>query len=183
MKSLKSIAAGLIATVLAAPAFAADPVIAPVVLVAPAPLVIADPGFDWNGPYAGATVAAVFQTTGFDWAIPAVRVGYNMARGRFFVGAVADIGWAWGPGVSGMAVAATVRAGLATDRALIYGLFGFQAYPYPLPVLPFYAMAGVGAEFALGDRLSVFGEFRLEEVFSPPFYFHVAGGVNFHFGH
>jgi hypothetical protein len=162
-------------------AIAADPV----TVVAPTPPAppMAAQGFDWGGFYAGAVVEGVFNPgSTFGWFVTAAQMGYNFTFNRILLGASAAVG-AWFYGTvsgGGPAVELVARAGVALDRAAIYGLLG--AVGYGPGGLSWYSMGGVGIELAVGDRVSIFGEVRLEELFSPPFYPHVTGGVNFHFG-
>lgn len=172
------IAASAIAT-LTTGARAAD--FAPVV-VPPVPSVVPVPvetGFDWQGFYVGAAHSAVVSEGAFSWYIPSAQVGYNLTFGRLLLGVQAKAG-AYLLSGTGLTLQFDARAGVALDRVAIYGLFGALAYG-PAP-LGWYAVGGVGVEVALGDRLSVFAELRLEEVFTPPFYLHAVAGVNWHLG-
>ena len=165
---------------MATSAMAADPVavVAPTPPAQP-PMVAA--GFDWGGLYAGVVVEGVFVPGGtFGWYVAAAQLGYNLTFNRFLIGASAAVG-AWFDGFGGGPTVEFVgRAGVALDRVAIYGLLG--AVGYGPGGISWFAMGGAGIEVAVGDRLSVFGEVRLEELFTPPFYPHVTGGVNLHFG-
>lgn len=108
----------------------------------PAPVVAAPPIFTWSGFYAGVN-AGYGWNTGDDVIINGVRfsnndggfvgggqLGYNYQIGSFVIGAEGDLQWAdlgnnafsnnndWFGTVRG-------RAGVAFDRALVYGTGGF----------------------------------------------------------
>lgn len=172
------IAASAIAT-LSSGARAADfvpVVVLPVPTAVPVPV---ETGFDWQGLYVGAAHSAVVYEGAFSWYIPSAQVGYNLTFGRLLLGVQARVG-AYLLDGTGLTLQLDARAGVALDRVAVYGLLGGLAYG-PTP-LSWYAVGGVGVEVALGDRLSVFTELRLEEVFTPPFYIHAVVGVNWHLG-
>lgn len=144
--------------------------------------VAAEPGFDWAGIYAGVVHAVVFdESRNFSYYAPAVQVGFNLTLGPLLIGGQTKVGaWIESGGGRGGLLQLDARVGVALDRVAIYGLFGGIAYA-PLP-LSWYAVGGAGIEVALGDRVSVFAEVRLEELFDPPFYIHGTVGLNWHFG-
>lgn len=181
MKRTAKLALGMAAiAALATGARAAD--VAPIIVpsVPSAVQIPVETGFDWQGFYLGATHAAVFNLGAgdFGWYIPSLQAGYNITFGRLLLGAEAKVGAYIDPSIA-LTLQFDVRAGLALDRVAVYGLFGVINYGWP-PV--WYAVGGAGIEVAIGDRLSVFGEVRLEELFDPPFYLHAVVGVNWHLG-
>lgn len=178
-------------------AFAADPPMAPPVIVAP-------DLFDWSGLYIGAHVGGAWGTISSEFDIdppgPAftpqddygvsgwlagVQAGANMQTGKFVLGVEGRVAWV---GVSGndaafagvtdtfdanWSVSGLVRGGVALGaegRVLPYIVAGVTGlnYDYTLSV-PGGATAangtalggsvGVGIEFAVGERVSIFGEY------------------------
>lgn len=182
MNPFRSALAGvtLVSALATAPVLAAE--VAPVVIPmtpTPAPA-LDDQAFGWNGVYVGALYAPVFYEGVYAWSVPSVQIGYNLTFGRLLIGGSTKIGAYLDSGSSGLLLQVEGRAGIAFDRVAVYGLLGGLAYG-PAP-LSWYAVGGGGIEVALGRRFSVFGEIRLEEVFSPPFYIHGVVGLNWNFG-
>lgn len=128
-------------------AVAADLPAAPIA-VAPPPM--AAPAFDWSGVYFGASLGRPVGLLEVQ-----VHAGYNFVRGRFLAGAelAAGVGFAGG---AAFTAAANARLGLLLgERALIYALGGIEYVFAPTPL--FWTARG-GVEFAVNDRISVFGE-------------------------
>lgn len=155
MTTLKSVLLGAAATVAFASAVqAADPIMpAPVVPVAP----VAS-AFDWNGFYAGARVGAEnkvdFDT---DWTLGA-EIGVNAAFDMFVLGGELAIDYVFADPAYAYAEA-TLRAGvLLAPEALLYGTVGYGSElsddgPGK------HILAGLGAEFAVTDSVSIDGRY------------------------
>lgn len=137
------ITAGLLATVAAAPAMAADAVVEP----PQPPVAEAVPVFTWSGPYAGirgggSWVSGDFSISGesrsrsFDGGLFGGFLGYNwQLQNNVVLGIEGDLNYNWNknsvaPGVdAGTDVSGSVRGrvGYAFDRALLYGTGGWEA--------------------------------------------------------
>ncbi|MGD9740434.1 MAG: outer membrane protein [Bauldia sp.] len=162
-KTLLAVTAGT-AVLASAGAFAAD--VGPIVVPeapAPAPAPIVEPaGFDWSGFYLGALGG--YRIGPSDWSI-AGQAGYNfVAGGNLLFGVEARAG-VTGLGGDGTEFAAMIggRAGfIAGDRLLLYAATGLGYRPSE----PQWSWnVGGGAEFALGQNLSIFGEARYARPF------------------
>lgn len=171
------------ALLVAGPARAADapPLLPPSMpTTAPAPL---SQGFDWSGIFVGSFGSANVETgNGLSWGNIGAQAGFNLVRNRLFVGATVQAGgYFYWTGFGGSLVQANARFGLATGRALLYGLVGMGIYPPGSPHFDF----GAGVEIALGRRISAFSEVRYEYFVgfpAPPHYLRFEFGLNFHLG-
>lgn len=166
MRLFNKILAGAVGSLMLAStgALAAD--IAPIVPPAPAPMIIPPPapGFDWSGLYVGAMGG---YTTGAQVWTAAGQVGYNFVNGNMLYGVEGRFG-ATNLGNGALFVASgNARVGfIAGDRTLIYAAAGIGYIPSVSA--GFYTVGG-GAEFAVGQNVSLFGEAR---------YIHGFGGGN-----
>lgn len=182
---INGLVVGVVAAALfvAGSAHAADP---PQML--PAGMPATDPAppsqaFDWGGLFVGSFGSANVETgSGLSWGNIGAQAGFNLVRNRLFVGATLQAGaYFYWTGIGGSLVQANARFGLATDRALIYGLVGMGTYPPGDLHVDF----GAGVEIALGQRISAFSEFRYEYFVgfpAPPHYLRFEFGLNFHLG-
>lgn len=157
------------AILLGTAARAADPIVIPPP-APPPPMIVSPAGFDWAGPYAGATYLRA--------ADPAYggQVGFNFIRGNFVGGA--ELALLNSPG-NGWVLVLSGKAGIplgATGRALLYGTAG---YIMQLGPAPDFLVAGVGLALALGDRVSIFGEGLTTIGFGCCV---IRAGINFHLG-
>ena len=128
-------------------AFAAD---LPSVPTVTAPPPMAAPAFGWGGVYYGISAGRVVGPLEVQ-----AQVGYNIVRGRFLIGGelAAGVGFA---GSFAFTATANARLGLLLgDRAVIYALAGIERVLAPTPL--FWTARG-GVEYALNERMSVFGE-------------------------
>lgn len=180
--TFKRILAGLAASVaVSTAAFAAD--VSPVVIPAPAPIVVvpaAVPAFDFAGAYVG-TKAALMLCDGVCWLNVQGQAGYNIVAGRFLAGIELAAG-AYLLDGTGAALSATARAGVVLGRVLAYGKAGITMYG-PAPFSSYLVLGG-GVELGIGQSLSVFAGFTAERSFGGgTFYPGIEAGVNFHFGH
>lgn len=180
----KRILVGVAASVaVSTAAFAAD--IAPVVIPAPAPVVVvpAAPAFDWAGIYAG-TAVDYLVCDGFCWLKLDGHAGANMVFGRLLVGVEVGAGyWRNATANAGWLIEASARTGVVLGRFLPYAKAGYTLYGDPTG-LEGWLNIGAGAELALGRSLSVYAGFTAERPVSDPGFFPgVEVGVNFHFGH
>jgi outer membrane immunogenic protein len=194
---MKSLALAAVAALAATSgAFAADPPMAPPVIVAP-------DMYDWSGFYIGAHVGGgwgvVTQEFDVDPPGPAfvgapdisvsgwlagVQAGANMQTGRFVLGIEGRVDWVAISGNDGAlpvtatfdtnwSASALARAGIAVGsegRGLVYLIGGVTGlnYDYTLTNGPNATSAnatalggsvGAGIEFAVNDRVSIFGEY------------------------
>lgn len=181
MKKLASLLLGGVGALVASGAMAADiqPVVVPgPVVVAPPP---APPGYSWTGFYVGAQAGAWFEN---DFEVHSARfvgqAGFDFEVGeRFVVGAFAQAGINDG---GDFEWAAGARGGVALgQRALLYAATSLTNGPNgDLGV----NLVG-GAEFAVGQRFSIFAEGGVFHDFGDtPFVDHIvlSTGVNFRFG-
>jgi outer membrane immunogenic protein len=176
---MKKIAlAAVVTAVMTGSALAADIYVPPVAPPAPPPA----PVFSWEGSYAGVYAGLSLGTYGGVFG-GGVTVGHNFVRGSLVYGIDGGFGYV-GYTAGTFYVEVDGRIGTAvgaTDRTLIYAEAGV-AYPGGGP---FILLAGAGVEFAINDRISVYGEAKGLFANSitgfgliTPL---VRGGVNFHF--
>jgi len=117
--------------------------------------------FDWNGVYVGVGASADAYTDGFvsgNSVYLDVIVGANVTTGDFLLGAEAWVGWYNDIGFStGFGAGAEVRAGaLVSEGVLIYaGLGG-----YVFDAGNQYGTLGLGAEFVVGDNMTLDLEYK-----------------------
>lgn len=169
-------AATAVVTLVAAPALAAD--IAPIIVPAPAPVVVPAPVptiHDWTGLYVG--VYAGFQNNIPPPYAIGGQAGFNLQRGRLVFGVQGRAG-VYMPGAD-FHFNIDGRVGVVLGqqgRMLAYAVGGAGFIPCCLPV---HGEIGGGVEFALGNRLSVFGEARTF-VFEGIGGLLLRGGVNIH---
>ncbi|MCW5715706.1 MAG: hypothetical protein KIT43_14435 [Bauldia sp.] len=153
MKILGKLAAAAASVgLMVGPALAADPM--PVVVPMVTPVVVAPVVHDWDGIF--------FGTFGMIPLFAGAQVGYNFTPGNFLVG-VTLRGGALVDSPPVLFSSVSVRAGLvlgAQDRAVVYGTAGLVGLWNPGVGVGALATFGGGAEFAVNDRLSVFGETR-----------------------
>jgi hypothetical protein len=181
----KSALGGVVATLLASAAYAADvpPVVLPVVqpvVIAPAPA-----GFSFAGVYAGVAAGAFFSTPGFVYENTDLQAqaGFNLVHGRLLVGVE---GRALAIVASGepfvLELGADVRVGLVLgDRVLVYGRGGGAIF---LPGGGFDYTLGGGVEVGVGQRLSMFGEAVAYGAPGVGFLgVDLRAGINLHLGH
>jgi len=135
-----------------APALAADPV--PVMVPVITPVVVAPVVHDWDGVF--------FGTFGMVPLFAGAQVGYNLTPGNLLLG-VTLRGGALVDAPPILFSSLSVRAGLvlgAQDRAVVYGTAGLVGLWEPGNGFGALATFGGGAEFAVNERFSVFGETR-----------------------
>lgn len=156
MKLFRVVAAAVASVMLIGSAAAADP--APVYIPGVAPVVAAPaPAFSFAGTYFGVTSLEVRTLGG------AGLFGFNIVRGRLLAGIELRAGAAINGEFLGV-VSATARAGvLLGDRVALYGLGGAGILlgnaGGGIEAAGFYTF-GTGLEYAVSDRVSVFGETR-----------------------
>ena len=139
-------------------AMAADIPTAPIVVAPHAP--VAAPAFDWSGLYVGGFLERTVSPlqTG-------LVVGYNINRGNLVLGFQAGAEIAWGGGAV-FGLTASAKAGRPVgERLLLYGITGIDVF-FPGGVAVFWH-ARAGAEYALNNRISVFGEAGVIGLFNP----------------
>jgi len=178
MKLPKAILIGAAVLSLAAgPARAAD--IAPgTIQTTPA---MAAPGFSWAGPYigiAGRSVVCITICVVSNTYELGLRAGTNIVRGRFLGGVSGELGVYYDTVLGAYFYAeANARAGvLLGERAVLYAQAGAGFLEGP------YLTAGGGLEFALNERISIYGEF-MPQWYMPGFFgpdLRYGLGVNFH---
>lgn len=131
---------------------------------------------DWSGLYMGA--AGGFTFGGIPLGNAGVQAGYNFDFGRFVAGMEVETAY-WFTGSSLISAALNGRAGVDLGRVLVYGEVGIGSTFAFVPTLSL----GGGAEFALNDRISVFGEANFNRVLGGgSLGTTVQGGINFRFG-
>lgn len=149
------------------------------------PVMMTDPGFDWDGLYAGMGIAAASFTgpgpSGTDGFVRFV-LGANMTVDSFLFGAEGWVGGYTtisGAGMSGYAYGGQVRAGyLATPDVLLYG--SADAFTYDAGGQ--YAGIGAGVEFAVTDNMSLDTHYTYYGWSNTGFTGHeISGTLNFHF--
>lgn len=149
------------------------------------PVMMTDPGFDWDGLYAGLGLgAAAFTSAGPSATDAYVRfiLGANMTVDSFLLGVE---GWVGGYntisgfGTSGYAYGGQVRAGyLATPDVLLYGSVDGLAYDLG----GMYAGVGAGVEFAITDNMSLDTHYTYYGWSNTAFTGHeISASLNFHF--
>jgi len=159
-------------------ALAADIYVPPVAPPAPPPA----PVFSWAGSYAG-VYAGVVVPPGSPFYFGGFTIGHNFVSGSLVYGLEAQLGAINLGGGAVFGAELNGRVGVAvgaTDRALIYGEAGITR----LAGLPFTILtAGGGIEFAINDRISLYGEAKAIIIPAGPGFIGTAirGGVNFHF--
>jgi opacity protein-like surface antigen len=157
-------------------AFAADP--PPVVVVTPTPVVVAAPVFDWSGVTVGVLGRYEFCGNCLNWTEFGLQLGYDRVRGNLLVGAEVSLLTSIGDGFIPL-VEVNGRAGFVLGRAVVYAEAGLGTF---IPASAFWT-AGLGAEVAVGSRMSVFAEFKTRQHFTgSPVIMSVGGGLRFHFG-
>ncbi len=148
----RTLAAGALALMGAVGAHAADlPVTVPT--YTPPVVTMPTPTFNWGGVYVGAFGGYTF---GLATADIGMLAGYNFVSGNFLAGAEARVG----VGLAGPAFFGSLnaRAGyIVSPNLLLYGVGGVGYIPAVTTVT--YTFGG-GAEFAINNNLSVFGEAR-----------------------
>ena len=169
--------------------------------------------FSWTGFYAGVNggyASGVVTPNNsdeldVDGGIFGAQIGYNQDLGGFVLGAEADVQWSGveGSGPTGFGTDASAelnsfgtvraRAGVALDRALIYGTGGFAwgsltgsssfgpGYTDDLTTTGY--AVGAGVEFALTDNVTVKGEYLYTAFEDQPIFEDtpVAGEADFSF--
>lgn len=147
-----------------------------VVAAAPPPPPMAAPSFDWSGTYVGAG--------GFYLGIfgASAQLGYNIDRGRMVFGVEGHVYYAFGSPWP-WAIGADARVGFkAGERALLFAVAGVNYGLGNPPGSPLFWEAGGGAEFAVGDRMSIYAEGLALGGFPGCCGFMVKAGLNFHPG-
>lgn len=179
----------LVAAALGSTAQAADilPVISPVT-----PTVVVSPpalrGFDWRGPYVGATAGA-FEPFDGPFLAAGGLAGFNITRGRLVAGVEVDVyGIFFGDYVN-LQVIGRGRAGVTLGqrgRVLLYGALGVGHYgTIGGGENGWYLQPAAGVELALGDRLSLRTEVEAFQYFGALLQidqFQLTGGLVFHLG-
>jgi hypothetical protein len=186
MRYWKKTLSGLGASALLSTGAMAADVVGPVIVAPPPPAApMAAPGFDWSGIFIGAFGSVNFETgLGVSWYNVGGQIGYNIVRGRILLGVTGQAGSWINTGGSGFLLQANGRVGFVFDRIVPYALVGYGAYG-PSGAVDRFLDIGLGAEIALGQRLSAFGEVRYEWFpgFPPPPHFiRFEFGVNLHPG-
>lgn len=175
VRKLGRLFVGVIGSLLMATgAMAADLPRPPTVVAAAPPPPMAAPAFDWSGLYFGISAGRIVGPLEVQ-----VQAGYNIVRGRFLVGGEVAAGVAYAGSIAFSATANARLGMLLGDRALLYALAGIEYLFAPAPLL---WTARGGVEFALNDRMSIFGEAGVVGAFSggiAPFVTFRAG-VNLH---
>lgn len=142
--------------------------------------------FDWAGPYVGVIAGAWFALpdgpTFTNWEF-AAQAGYNIPLGPVVLGIEGEVGvWEIGGGFSPVYANLHARLGVPIgNRTLGYiegGVGGFFIS------WPLWLNLSAGAEFALGDSVTAFGELRtsfdIGDGWIP--FIAVLGGLNYHLG-
>lgn len=153
MKLFRVVAAAVASVMLVGSAAAADP--APVYIPAVAPMTVAAPApaFSFAGMYFGVTSLEVRTLSG------AGLVGFNIVRGPLLAGIELRLGGGF-QGGGALIASSTARAGVVLgSRTAVYGLAGLGFATDFADFESFYTF-GAGLEFAVSDRVSVFGETR-----------------------
>jgi outer membrane immunogenic protein len=158
-------------------ALAADIYVPPVAPPAPP---MAAPAFSWEGSYAGVYAGGIFGVGIPVWG-GGFTIGHNFVSGSLVYGVEGGVG-AVSLGGAVFFGELNGRVGVAvgaTDRALVYAEAGVaRAAGIPLT----FFTAGGGVEFAINDRISLYGEAKGLFAAGPGFIGTVVrGGVNFHF--
>lgn len=175
-----------LATVLVACGFsaqAADLIIEPEV-----PVVMPEMAYDWTGFYAGVNAGGIWGTVGYDSPdapatnyeedlegfLAGVQAGYNWQTGNLVFGLQSDFAYTSAETGEGDALvwlgSTTGRVGLAVDTLLLYGKagvaygmseasFAWNATTYEESDWHVGWTAGLGAELALDENVSLFAEY------------------------
>ncbi len=148
----------------------------------PTPMYGAEPGFSWDGFYAGVLGGVYFEGTDHAFTVSKL-IGFNIVNGQLLIGAEVEglggFGWTGG-GPSNFAVfSGRGRVGLlASDDVLIYGSVGFDKFNTSPSVD---VSVGAGAEFALADSATARLDFE-GLAYGGSFYAFLArGGFIWHF--
>lgn len=172
----RTLAAGAFVLLSGVAAQAAD--LTPIMPAPVAPTVTpVTPSFGWGGLYVGAYGGYSFIPGIADAGMLA---GYNFVSGNFVGGVEGRIGAGFG-GPAAFYGSLNARAGfLATPNLLVYGVGGVGYIPAVTTVI--YTFGG-GAEYAIGNGVSVFGEARaLGAIGAGCCGVSLQAGVNYHIG-
>lgn len=156
--ALTAVALAIASVVASGPAQAADLITYPTSTAKQVPLSSTQPGFDWNGFYAGVYGAYRHGAQSGDQAGLGIDAGVNVTFNFILAGAeVAVEGLQGGSGGTG-SVRGIGRAGLlVTDKTLLYGAAGYGIDSGPANEAD--ALVGGGLEYAITDNLSVRGQY------------------------
>lgn len=137
--------------------------------------------FDWGGMYFG-VVADNFYPVGAPPNVgqreTGVQVGYNFAGGGPLLWGFEVVTDHFNLPLAQVSAEFNGRAGFTFGNVLVYGEAGVGT----ILLTPYWNFGG-GVEFALGNRLSLFGEFkRLIDMTGGASQNQILGGVNIHFG-
>lgn len=173
------IVAVAIGTLLSVPALAGGPAVVP---VEPVPVVTPAPAtHDWSGPYLGLSFGSTSGETQFNpgsfaeldsGSIAGGHAGYLWQRGSLVYGgelAYGDVRDAAFSSFEGVDTALDLKAriGFAANRVLFYGIVGYSQatlYVDGGEWKMFGASYGLGAEFALSDRMTLGLEYLSRDV-------------------
>jgi hypothetical protein len=118
---------------------------------------------DWDGPYFGTFAGVTLNPGGASVLAGNVGLtgGFNLVPGNFLVGIRMDAGASLiGPTLLIGDVMTSVRiGGFISPDVLLYGTAGYGTH-YPYIAGTSATMFGLGAEIAIGESLSLFGEVR-----------------------
>ncbi len=178
MKRARRMLAGATALVMTAGAAAAADMPMMVAPTAPPPVIAPAPTFNWAGTYAGGYVGQIAAPLAVGG-----HFGFNRVNGRVVFGG--EVGLGVIPAGPVLTLSTRGRVGVTLgQRALLYGAAGIELIFVGFPPQPLFSVTG-GLEYAVGDRISVFGEVGLFGAIVP---FGCCGfpayrvGVNFHLG-
>lgn len=118
------------------------------------PMAFEDPGFTWDGFYAGIGFSVDSWSGGLNLYMPELVGGYNVTIDQLLVGAEATISQGLNStGTGAFQATGKARAGLLPiDAVLVYASGGIGYYCIPNTV---FGIAGAGVEFAVSDNLSL----------------------------
>jgi hypothetical protein len=176
LKLAQKLLTGAAVMLTATSAMAADPIIIPP--PAPPPPMVVRVVSPFAGLYLGGYYTRTLPPTGPFQAIGA-QAGYNFVRNVLLLGVEGRVGYTFGQGLSADIGG---RVGIILgERFLVYGAASVGI----VPSVPFnYWTVGGGAEFILGDTISIFGELRrvgpLPGGVQPAPFNQVTFGLNFH---
>lgn len=123
------------------------------------PMMMTDPGFDWDGFYAGLGVSGAAWSNGLTVGTIDGVMGFNVTSDHILFGLEGTLGGAMDSiGGTGVQVAIDGRVGyLASPDAVLYFSGGGAYFSLPNQL---FATVGGGAEFAINDSWTLDGEYE-----------------------